>query len=71
MQHTQLMLYQKFYHFQMGTIEKLMNEYKELEPYKFLLENILKKNHVLNKQKKNYWLSASDCLDAPSAIHTI
>ena len=25
-----------------GTIEKLMNEYKELEPYKFLLENILK-----------------------------
>ena len=33
-----------------GTIEKLMNENKGLEPYKFLIENILKeKPHVLDK----------------------
>ena len=55
-----------------GTIEKLMNEYKELEPYKFLLENILKeKPHVLNKQEEELLAAASDCLDAPSSIHNI
>ena len=55
-----------------GRIEKLMSEYKELEPYKFLLENILKeKPHVLNKQEEELLAAASDCLDAPSAIHNI
>ena len=55
-----------------GTIEKLMNENKGLEPYKFLIENILKeKPHVLDKKEEELLAAASDCLDAPSSIHNI
>ena len=55
-----------------GTIEKQMEELKGLEPYKFLLENILKeKPHVLDKKEEELLAAASDCLDAPSSIHNI
>ena len=52
-----------------GTIEKLMNENKGLEPYKFLIENILKeKPHVLDKKEEELLAAASDCLDYSSFI---
>ena len=55
-----------------GIIEKQMEELKGLEPYKFLLENILKeKPHVLDKKEEELLAAASDCLDAPSSIHNI
>lgn len=55
-----------------GKVEKEMKELKGLEPYKFLLENILKeKPHVLDKKEEELLAAASDCLDAPSSIHNI
>ena len=55
-----------------GTVEKQMEELKGLEPYKFLLENVLKeKPHVLDKKEEELLAAASDCLDAPSSIHNI
>ena len=53
-------------------IEKEINRLDELKPYKFLFEDILKeKPHVLNKDMEQLLAQASDCLDAPSAIHNI
>ena len=55
-----------------GFIEKEINRLDELKPYKFLFEDILKeKPHVLNKDMEQLLAQASDCLDAPSAIHNI
>lgn len=45
---------------------------EELHQYKFLFEDILKeKPHILSKEMEELLASASDCLDAPSAIHNM
>ncbi|MBE6071709.1 MAG: oligoendopeptidase F [Clostridium butyricum] len=45
---------------------------EELSQYKFLFEDILKeKPHILSKEMEELLASASDCLDAPSAIHNM
>ena len=45
---------------------------EELHQYKFLFEDILKeKPHILSKEMEELLASASDCLDAPSAIHNL
>ncbi len=55
-----------------GFIEKEIERLDELKPYKFLFEDILKeKPHVLSKEMEELLAQASDCLDAPSAIHNI
>lgn len=55
-----------------GSIEKMMQEVNELKMYDFLLNNILKeKPHILSKQVEELMASVSDCLDAPSNIHSM
>ena len=45
---------------------------EEMYQYKFLFEDILKeKPHILSKEMEELLASASDCLDAPSAIHNM
>lgn len=45
---------------------------EEMHQYKFLFEDILKeKPHILTKEMEELLASASDCLDAPSAIHNM
>ena len=45
---------------------------EEMHQYKFLFEDILKeKPHILSKEMEELLASASDCLDAPSAIHNM
>ena len=49
-----------------------MNRLDELKQFEFLIEDILKeKPHVLSKEMEELLAAASDCLDAPSAIHNI
>lgn len=49
-----------------------INRIEELHEYKFLFEDILKeKPHILSKDMEELLASASDCLDAPSAIHNM
>ena len=44
----------------------------ELKKFRFLIEDILKeKPHILSKEMEELLAAASDCLDAPSAIHSI
>jgi oligoendopeptidase F len=51
------------------TIEKLMKEVRELEQYRFMLEDILKmKPHTLSKEQEELLAAVSDCLEAPSNI---
>ena len=55
-----------------GVIEKEINRIDELKPFKFLFDDILKeKPHILSKEMEELLAAASDCLDAPSAIHNI
>lgn len=55
-----------------GFIEKEINRIDELKTFKFLFDDILKeKPHVLTKDMEQLLAQASDCLDAPSAIHNI
>jgi oligoendopeptidase F len=52
-----------------GTIEKAIREKKELELYKFMLDDILKmKPHTLSKEQEELLAAVSDCLEAPSNI---
>lgn len=53
-------------------IEGEMNRIEELKKFEFLLKDILKeKPHILSKEMEELLAAASDCLDAPSAIHNI
>lgn len=53
-------------------IKKEIERIDELKQYKFSFEDILKeKPHVLSKDMEELLAAASDCLDAPSAIHNI
>lgn len=53
-------------------IQEEINRLDELKQYKFLIEDILKeKPHILSKEMEELLAAASDCLDAPSAIHNI
>ncbi|EKQ51174.1 MULTISPECIES: oligoendopeptidase F [unclassified Clostridium] len=53
-------------------IQEEINRIDELKPFKFLIEDILKeKPHILSKEMEELLAAASDCLDAPSAIHSI
>ncbi|MFW2487040.1 oligoendopeptidase F [Clostridium chromiireducens] len=53
-------------------IEDEINRVEGLKPFKFLIEDILKeKPHILSKEMEELLAAASDCLDAPSAIHSI
>lgn len=53
-------------------IEKAIAEVKDLERYKFLLEDILKmKPHVLSKELEELVASVSDCLEAPGNIFSM
>lgn len=53
-------------------IEEEINRLDELKKYKFLIKDILKeKPHILSKEMEELLAAASDCLDAPSAIHNI
>ncbi|WP_055665616.1 oligoendopeptidase F [Desnuesiella massiliensis] len=53
-------------------IEKSIAEVKDLEMYKFLLEDILKmKPHVLSKELEELVASVSDCLEAPGNIFSM
>jgi oligoendopeptidase F len=55
-----------------GAIEKMLQENKELELYKFMLEDILKaKPHILSKEQEELLASVSDCLEAPSNIFSM
>ncbi|GIM27492.1 oligoendopeptidase F [Clostridium polyendosporum] len=55
-----------------GSVEKMMQEVSELKMYDFFLNNILKeKPHILSKQVEELMASVSDCLDAPSNIHSM
>lgn len=55
-----------------GFIEKEIARIDDLKPFKFLFDDILKeKPHVLTKEMEELLAAASDCLDAPSAIHNI
>lgn len=55
-----------------GFIEKEISRIDDLKLYKFLFDDILKeKPHVLTKEMEELLAAASDCLDAPSAIHNI
>ena len=55
-----------------GFIEKEIARIDDLKPFKFLFDDILKeKPHVLTKDMEELLAAASDCLDAPSAIHNI
>lgn len=53
-------------------IEKEIERIDDLKPFKFLFDDILKeKPHILSKEMEELLAAASDCLDAPSAIHNI
>lgn len=58
--------------FEDGFIEGEIKRLDGLKPYEFLLLEILKeKPHVLSKKEEELLAAASDCLDAPSSIHSI
>lgn len=58
--------------FEDGFIEKEVEENGELKKYDFLLKDILKeKPHILSKEMEELLATASDCLDAPDAIHNV
>lgn len=58
--------------FEDGFIEGEIKRLDALKPYEFLLLEILKeKPHVLSKKEEELLAAASDCLDAPSSIHSI
>ncbi|AWK50894.1 oligoendopeptidase F [Clostridium beijerinckii] len=53
-------------------IESEINRLDELKKFEFLIRDILKeKPHILSKEMEELLAAASDCLDAPSAIHNI
>ncbi|WP_160687358.1 oligoendopeptidase F [Clostridium sp. C2-6-12] len=53
-------------------IEAEMNRIEGLKKFEFLIKDILKeKPHILSKEMEELLAAASDCLDAPSAIHNI
>ena len=53
-------------------IEAEINRIEELKKFEFLINDILKeKPHILSKEMEELLAAASDCLDAPSAIHNI
>jgi oligoendopeptidase F len=53
-------------------IKDEMNRLDELKQFEFLIDDILKeKPHILSKEMEELLAAASDCLDAPSAIHNI
>ena len=53
-------------------IEAEINRIEELKGFEFLIKDILKeKPHILSKEMEELLAAASDCLDAPSAIHNI
>ncbi|OCA96841.1 oligoendopeptidase F [Clostridium beijerinckii] len=53
-------------------IKSEINRLDELKQFEFLIEDILKeKPHILSKEMEELLAAASDCLDAPSAIHNI
>ena len=53
-------------------LRKLIKEDENFKKYAFLIENILKeKPHILTKESEELLALASDCLDAPSAIHNM
>ncbi|WP_270566805.1 oligoendopeptidase F [Clostridium beijerinckii] len=55
-----------------GFIKSEINRLDELKQFEFLIEDILKeKPHILSKEMEELLAAASDCLDAPSAIHNI
>lgn len=55
-----------------GYIEDLIKSDERFKIYKFMLEDILKeKPHILTKEMEELLALASDCLDAPSAIHNM
>lgn len=58
--------------FEDGFIKDEIKRLDGLKPYEFLLLEILKeKPHVLSKKEEELLAAASDCLDAPSSIHSI
>ncbi len=53
-------------------IKSEINRLDELKQFEFLIDDILKeKPHILSKEMEELLAAASDCLDAPSAIHNI
>ncbi|GEA29332.1 oligoendopeptidase F [Clostridium diolis] len=53
-------------------IKSEINRLDGLKQFEFLIEDILKeKPHILSKEMEELLAAASDCLDAPSAIHNI
>jgi len=53
-------------------IKAEMDRIEELKGFEFLIDDILKeKPHILSKEMEELLAAASDCLDAPSAIHNI
>lgn len=55
-----------------GFIEKLLAEDERFKLFDFMLRDILKeKPHILSKEMEELLALASDCLDAPSAIHNM
>ncbi|AKA68657.1 oligoendopeptidase F [Clostridium scatologenes] len=55
-----------------GTIDKFIGDIPELNMYKFLLEEILKKKpHVLSVEQEELIASVSDCLNAPEKVYNM
>lgn len=55
-----------------GFIEEEIKRLDDLKQFKFLFDDILKeKPHILSTEMEELLASASDCLNAPSAIHKI
>ncbi|WP_294372788.1 oligoendopeptidase F [uncultured Clostridium sp.] len=55
-----------------GFIEKEIKRIDGLKPFKFFFDDILKeKPHILTKEMEELLAAASDCLDAPDAIHNV
>ncbi|EET87781.1 Oligopeptidase F [Clostridium carboxidivorans P7] len=55
-----------------GTIDKFIEDIPELNMYKFLLEEILKKKpHVLSVEQEELIASVSDCLNAPEKVYSM
>ena len=55
-----------------GFIEDLINNDERFKLYDFMLKDILKeKKHILTKEMEELLALASDCLDAPSSIHSM
>ncbi len=53
-------------------IQSEITRLDELKEFEFLIDDILKeKPHILSKEMEELLAAASDCLDAPSAIHNI